>query len=139
MAKYNELSSTTATFRNGFLKAIGEDYDEATDSADRAKCLARLKEYSRADFLEDDGRRNYRDLSGAMSWKEGLADIFGEVADSVGVAEPLIRWFAKDVAHYWEPDAAFGKRGSVATYGAVEQRPWSTERMFCWLRTASGR
>lgn len=55
-----------------------------------------------------EGERNYKGLPGATSWKEGLADIFGGVADSVGIAESLIRWFAKDVARYWESDAGFG-------------------------------
>ena len=93
---------------NAFLRGDGEEYDEAADTADRAECLGLLKEYSGAGFLGRRGKGNYKNLPGASSWKEGLADIFGGVADAVGFAEPLIRWFAKDVAHYWDPDAGFG-------------------------------
>ena len=95
---------------NAFLEGTGEEYDEAADTADRAVCLRRLMEYSREEFLGEEGERNYEGLPGASSWKEGLADIFGGVADAVGFADPLIRWFAKDMAHYWGPDDEFGSK-----------------------------
>ena len=93
---------------NAFLRNIGEEYDEAADAADRAECLEGLKTYARNGFLGDEGERNYRNLPDADSLKEGLADVFGGLFDVVRLAEPLIRWYAKDVAHYWEPDAGFG-------------------------------
>lgn len=93
---------------NAFLMGVGEEYDEGADAEDRAECLERLKEYSRVGFLGKRGEESYESLPGANSWKERLADIFGGVADAVGFAEPLIRWFAQDVAHYWESGVGFG-------------------------------
>ena len=93
---------------NAFLRGVGEDCDQAADAEDRVECLERLKKYSRAGLLGKRGEKYYKGLPDATSWKEGLADIFGGVADAVGFAEPLIRWFANDVAHYWESNVGFG-------------------------------
>lgn len=93
---------------NEFLKSYDSSYDEAEDVDDRQKCLDQLKDYARNKFIGKQGKRNYEALEGASSWKEGLAEMFGGGADTLGIAGPLIRRLAKDVEHYWNPDTAFG-------------------------------
>ena len=95
-------------FSNQFLSANGTSYNQIEDLADRASCLNRLKEYRREDFLGEKGKSNYENFNGVSSLKEWLADTFGGILETIGVAEPLIRTFARDVEHYWNPDSEFG-------------------------------
>ena len=93
---------------NRFLRTHSYHYDEDQDVADRERCLQQLMEYSREDFLGHEGENHYKTLPGASSVKERLGSIFGDVAEFLGVAEPIIRLLKKDLAHYWEPDSTFG-------------------------------
>ena len=113
LAAYDD-TNTKKTFvyygdiSNEFLKSNDNSYNEGKDVEDRGKCLNLLKKYGREAFLEEEGKRNYKNLEGALPWKERLADMFGGTAETIGIAGPLIRMVAKDVEHYWDPDAAFG-------------------------------
>ena len=93
---------------NAFLSKHGSSYDETEDVKDREECLDRLKKYPREAFLGERGKRNYENLAGASSWKERLADMLGGGASILRIADPLIGMVAKDIAHYWDPDTAFG-------------------------------
>ena len=93
---------------NRFLSANGASYDQIADYKDRVNCLHDLKNYERSAFLEAKGKSNYENLEGVSPFKEWLADTFGGFLETIGLAEPLIRMFAKDVEHYWNPDSAFG-------------------------------
>ena len=95
---------------NEFLKKKKYLYDEPKDVKDRQECLKQLKAYSREEFLGEQGKTIYEALPGASSWKERLADMFGGVAGTLRVADPLIRMVAKDIDHYWDPDTAFGSK-----------------------------
>lgn len=100
---------------NDFLSASGNfndqdkgSYDQEEDLLDRNECLENLKKYKRDDFLGDKGKNNYEKLESFAPAKEWLADTFGGFLESFGIAEHLIRTFAKDIEHYWSPDSAFG-------------------------------
>ena len=93
---------------NKFLKKYDDSYDKAADVADRKECLRILKGYSRADFLRDEGENKYKNLPGHSSLTESLADALAGFADLLGIAGPMVRAYAPDLAHYWNPDAAFG-------------------------------
>lgn len=95
---------------NAFLRKHGSTYDETKDVKDRQECLGRLKKYSYNAFLRKYGKKNYEALEGASAWKEGLADMFGGLAGTLRVADPLISMVAKDIDHYWNPDTAFGSK-----------------------------
>ena len=93
---------------NEFLRANGSSYDRKADYIDRRNCLDNLKKYERSEFLGRKGKSNYENLEGASELKEWLADTFGGFLETIGLAEPLIRAFAEDVEHYWNPDSEFG-------------------------------
>ena len=110
---YNEIEKTFVYYgeiSNKFLRANGASYDEDKDLQDRTECLEHLMTYESADFLGTKGKGNYRNLDGFAQLKEFLADSFGGIFEAVGLAEPLIRTFAKDVEHYWNPDSEFGSK-----------------------------
>lgn len=113
LAVYRSMKPTFVYYgdiSNKFLKKHDDsyDYDKAGDVTDRNACLLELKNYPREDFLEGRGKENYENLPGYSSARESWADALAEIADLFRIAGPLVRGYAPDLAHYWNPDAAFG-------------------------------
>ena len=111
LAVYRERKPTFVYYgniSNKFLKKYDDSYDKEADVADRKECLRILKDYSRADFLGDEGESNYQALDGYSPLNEWFLDAFAGVADFFRIADPLVRGFAADLAHYWNPDAEYG-------------------------------
>ena len=93
---------------NEFLENCGYSYKKEEDVEDRKNCLEELKNHSRENFLEDKGESIYQALDGYSPLSEWFLDAFAGVADFFRIADPLVRGYAADLAHYWNPDAAFG-------------------------------
>lgn len=91
-------------YSNEFLRSMGKNYDEAADIIDRKSVLDTLRNYSSAEFNEN----NYNNLPGKTAIKEALADAFAGVLSIFGVADNLIGAVAPDMQHYWDRDAVFG-------------------------------
>ena len=98
---YGEIS-------NEFLENCGYSYKKEEDVEDRKNCLEELKNHSRENFLEDKWESKYQDLPGGKSAEAILAGTFAGIGDFFRIAGPMVRAYAPDLAHYWNPDAAFG-------------------------------
>ena len=111
LAAYKEATRTFVYYgdiSNQFLQKEGYIYDKQNDVKDRADCLEFLKEYSKKDFLGEQGKKNYKSLNGASTCKKFIVGGIAEIAERLGVAVLLTRIFLRDVGHYWNPDAEFG-------------------------------
>lgn len=93
---------------NRFLTSLGKPYDAGDDLADRRATSRALEQYSKQDFLEGQGKRNYGQLPGKSSIKEGLADIFAGPLHFARLSEAIITQVAPDMEHYWAADTEFG-------------------------------
>ncbi|MCG7491734.1 hypothetical protein MHN79_19840 [Vibrio sp. Of14-4] len=82
---------------NDFLQQPTEDIGL------RYQSLERLKSYTKQQF----NKASYHALTQAGFLKEALADIFSAPLGKLGVATPLIKLVAPDMAHYWNGDSYF--------------------------------
>ncbi|WP_284190924.1 hypothetical protein [Vibrio zhanjiangensis] len=83
---------------NEFLRKPTEN------AALRFLSLENLKNYTKEQFNQE----SYQALTQAGFLKEALADIFSAPLGKLGIATPLIKLVAPDMAHYWNSDSYYG-------------------------------
>ncbi len=101
LAYYGNLS-------NEFLRNAGKTYDSEQDSLDREKCLSKLMEYKKEDFLLERGKDNYSNLPGKTALKEFAADVLSVPAHLFRLQETIVKSVAPDMRQYWNVDSEFG-------------------------------
>ena len=88
---------------NSFLKkALKKPYVDDTDS--RRHTFGQLKGYSTNQF----SKRNYNNLPGKESFKEGAAVVLSPILSFFNLSEALIAKVAPDMREYWNDESFYG-------------------------------
>ena len=92
---------------NDFLKRQGDEQPpQEKDIKERKKTLKLLKAWHSYQFT----KRNYNNLEGKESFKEGIADVLSPILKFFNLSEGLIKLAAPDIYEYW--------RGEESDFGS---------------------
>lgn len=106
---YNRFSDIKVEFvyygdvNNKFLKKeLNKPWIDDSDS--RRITLEQLRGYTAGQFT----KRNYNELPGKESFKEGAADVLSPILNFFNLSEALIAQVAPDMREYWNDESVFG-------------------------------
>ena len=91
LAYYGDLS-------NGFLRASGDDYDEALDVNDMQNALNELIAIDRKKGF---GVKHYDRLPGKSAARELAVSVFAPLIESIGLGKKVVAGRHKDLGEYW--------------------------------------